>query len=282
VDYVLIKTRGDKILDVPLARIGGKGLFVKEIEDALLDRRVDIAVHSVKDIPGELPDGLQLTALPPREDPRDILISREGTPLEALRKGARVGTSSVRRKAQLLRLRPDLTIVPVRGNLDTRIRKIEIEGLDGVVLAAAGVRRMGLASRITEFFPVDEFLPALGQGVLGIETREGDEEVNEMVRLLEDPLTRICVEAERAFLRRMEGGCQVPIGGIGRVEGPRLRLKGMVAGLEGAPMFSDELAGPTDRAEEIGVQLADRLLDGGAREILHALYGQATPPVPPP
>ena len=282
VDYVIIKTSGDKILDVPLAQVGGKGLFVKEIEDALLDHRVDMAVHSVKDIPGELPDGLQITALPPREDPRDILISREGKPLEALRRGARVGTSSLRRKAQLLHLRPDLRIVPLRGNLDTRIKKLETEDLDGVVLAAAGVRRMGLAARITEIFPVDAFVPAIGQGVLGIETRVGDEEVIGMVRCLDDPSTRVCVEAERAFLRRLEGGCQVPIGGIGEVQGGSLRLRGMVAGLQGTPMFRDELVGPLDRAAETGVALADRLLDRGAKAVLDAVYGEATSlPVPP-
>jgi hydroxymethylbilane synthase len=222
VELLVIKTTGDKILDVPLAKVGGKGLFVKEIEEALLDGRADLAVHSVKDMPAELPEGLHLAVMPPREDPRDALISRNGAGLQALPHGARVGTSSLRRAAQLLHLRPDLRIETLRGNVDTRLRKLESEGFDAIVLAAAGLKRMELSHVVSEYLEPERILPAVGQGALGIETRTGDGFTNEMVASLAHQQTMTIVRAERAFLKRLEGGCQVPIGAHATMEGETL------------------------------------------------------------
>jgi hydroxymethylbilane synthase len=274
VEYETIKTKGDKLLDVPLAKVGGKGLFVKEIEEALLAGQVDLAVHSVKDIPASLPDGLTITAIPEREDPRDVLISKDGETFQRLRKGARVGTSSLRRRALLLKIREDIHVVPMRGNLDTRIRKMEQGVVDAVVLAAAGIRRMGLESRITEILSPREFIPAIGQGALGIETRMDDEKVNALVRALDHPETRLCVRAERAFLKSLHGGCQVPIGGLAKIHGNRMTLHGMVADLDGKPMFLEEIQGDPMDAQQLGKELAVRIMRQGAREILETLYGR--------
>jgi len=269
-----ITTKGDRILDVPLAQVGGKGLFVKEIEEALLQNRADLAVHSMKDVPAELPEGLTIIAVPAREDPRDVLVCRRASGLNDLPEGARVGTSSLRRAAQLLHLRPDLKVVGLRGNLETRLTKLGEQDLDAVVLAAAGIRRQGLAERITEFLDPSGFLPAVGQGALGIETRGEDERTNELVRVLDDPSTRVAVTAERAFLRRLEGGCQVPLACLARLDDGRLGVDGLIAGLDGTPYLRDQRTGPSAQAAALGAALAEELLSRGGAEILQAIYGQ--------
>ncbi len=273
VELVVIKTTGDKILDVPLAKVGGKGLFVKEIEEALLDGRADLAVHSVKDMPAELPEGLHLAAMPPREDPRDALISKNGAGLDKLPHGARVGTSSLRRAAQLLHLRPDLRIETLRGNVDTRLRKLKIEGLDAIVLAAAGLKRMELSQVISEYLEPERLLPAVGQGALGIETRTGDVFTNEIVESLVHQQTVTTVRAERAFLKRLEGGCQVPIGAYATLEGETLILTGMVADLKGVRLIRREMRGDARQPEVVGERLAEVVLESGGGEILAEIYG---------
>jgi hydroxymethylbilane synthase len=279
VELVTIKTQGDRILDVPLAKLGGKGLFVKEIEEALLDGLVDLAVHSMKDMPAELPPGLHVAAMPPREDPRDVLVTGKGSGFAGLPPGARVGTSSLRRAAQLYHLRSDLRIETLRGNLDTRLRKLETHGFDAVVLAAAGMKRMGLSHRITEYFEPERMLSAVGQGALGIETRVDDQAVNSLVaRLGHDP-TMVAVRAERSFLRRLQGGCQVPIGGLATVDGARVTLSGMVADLHGKGMIRRSLEGEAPQAEEIGEMLADAILAAGGAGILAEIYGGANPEI---
>ena len=272
VELLVIKTTGDKILDVPLAKVGGKGLFVKEIEEALLDGKADLAVHSVKDMPAELPEGLHLAVMPPREDPRDALISRNGAGLEVLPHGARVGTSSLRRAAQLLHLRPDLRIETLRGNVDTRLRKLESEGFDAIVLAAAGLKRMELSHVVSEYLEPERMLPAVGQGALGIETRTGDAFTNEVVASLAHPQTMTIVRAERAFLKRLEGGCQVPIGAHATMEGETLILTGMVADLEGVRLIRKELRGDAQQPEVVGERLAEVILESGGAEILAEFY----------
>jgi hydroxymethylbilane synthase len=273
VELVVIKTTGDKILDVPLAKVGGKGLFVKEIEEALLDGRADLAVHSVKDMPAELPEGLHLAAMPPREDPRDALISKNGAGLDKLPHGARVGTSSLRRAAQLLHLRPDLRIETLRGNVDTRLRKLKSEGLDAIVLAAAGLKRMELSQVISEYLEPERLLPAVGQGALGIETRTGDVFTNEIVESLVHQQTVTTVGAERAFLKRLEGGCQVPIGAYATLEGETLILTGMVADLKGVRLIRKEMRGDARQPEVVGERLAEVVLESGGGEILAEIYG---------
>ena len=277
VSLVKIKTTGDKIQDAPLATIGGKGLFVKEIEEALMEGRVDLAVHSIKDVPTEFPKGLHLAAITKREDPRDVFISRDGMILENLRYGAKIGTSSLRRQAQLLHFRSDLRMIPLRGNLDTRLRKVETEDLDGIVLALAGVKRLGLEGRITEILPFEISLPAIGQGALGIETRIGDSEVEGYLEFLNDPLSAICVSGERAFLRRLEGGCQVPIACHGEIAGPSVRLDGLVGTVDGKRLVRSGAEGPLEQAEALGIQLAETLLREGAKEILERVYGRPVP-----
>lgn len=272
VTLVKIKTTGDKIQDAPLAKIGGKGLFVKEIEEALLANRIDLAVHSIKDVPTEFPEGLHLSAITKREDPRDAFISREGLSLKDLPRGARVGTSSLRRQAQLLHFRSDLRLIPLRGNLDTRLKKLKTLGLDGIVLASAGLRRLGLDEHIIECLPTDISLPAIGQGALGIETRVGDEEVEEKVRFLNDPDSSVAVLAERAFLRRLEGGCQVPIAAYGSIVNSTLRIDGLVGTIDGKRLIRHHLEGPAEEAEALGVELAEILLKNGAKEILEEIY----------
>jgi len=271
VELDIIKTKGDKILDVPLAKVGGKGLFVKEIEDALLSGRVDLAVHSMKDMPAEIPDGLCIGAIPERETPQDVLISKNGLSLSELGSGAHVGTSSLRRGSQILHARPDLVIKPLRGNLDTRLLKLETEDLDAVVLAAAGVKRLGLESKITEYLDETVMLPAVGQGALCIEIRENDPEVEPLVAALEHPHTRTVVMGERAFLTRLEGGCQVPMAAHGKVEGNVFTIKGLVATLDGKTVIKDTLSGPADSSETIGLDLAERLISMGAQKIIESL-----------
>jgi hydroxymethylbilane synthase len=275
VDVAIIKTQGDKILDVPLAKVGGKGLFVKEIEAALQDGRADIAVHSMKDMPAEIPGGLAIGAVPEREVPTDVFISRDGTRLRETASGAIIGTSSLRRAAQLRHLRPDLQVVPLRGNVETRIRKLETDNLTAVVLAAAGVKRLGLEQHVTEHLPVSLMLPAVGQGALCIEIREHDERIGPMVSALDHSLTRTAVSSERAFLRRLEGGCQVPIAGYGCIEEGLLILTGLVASPDGRTLIKHALRGPVDRAEELGLELAEILLSRGADKILKDLTNPA-------
>jgi hydroxymethylbilane synthase len=270
-----IRTTGDRILDVPLAQVGGKALFVKEIEEALLAGRVDLAVHSMKDVPTDLPAGLTIGAIPPREDPADVLISRTGQRLADLPRGARVGTSSLRRQAQLLHHRADLIIVGLRGNLDTRIRKLHSEGLDAIVLAAAGVRRLGLEGLVTETLASEITLPAIGQGALGIEGRHDDVFIRSVLGRLDHASTRVAVLAERALLDRLEGGCQVPIAAYATASETGLRLEGLVASVDGKEMIRDVAEGTTEHASEVGRQLAERLLARGADKILRAIYGTA-------
>lgn len=271
VELVVIKTMGDKILDVPLAKVGGKGLFVKEIEEALLEGRIDLAVHSMKDMPADLPVGLMIGAIPERENPLDVLITPRKSTLAQLPHGAVVGTSSLRRAAQLKHVRPDLHISPLRGNLDTRIQKLRTENLDGIVLAAAGVRRLAYGAHISEYLDSDIMLPAVGQGALCIEIRKSDPVVMEVLAGLDHPDTRTAVTGERAFLRRLEGGCQVPIAAFGRVEHSWLVLTGMVAGLNGANIIKDQVSGPAESAEQLGYALAGKLLEKGAGTLLEEL-----------
>jgi hydroxymethylbilane synthase len=280
VSLIRIKTAGDKIQDAPLAKIGGKGLFVKEIEEALIQRRIDLAVHSIKDVPTELPKGLHLSAITRREDPRDVLISRNGIALKALPQKARIGTSSLRRQAQLLHFRDDLDLIPLRGNLDTRLKKLKTLNLDGIILAYAGVKRLGLEEKITEIIPTDISLPAIGQGALGIETRMDDEEVEEKIRFLNDPTSAIAVSAERAFLRRLGGGCQVPIAAFGQISGSTLRLDGMVGTIDGKRLIRHHMEEPIEEAEKLGIELADILLNKGAKEILKEIYQKSGSTIP--
>lgn len=270
-ELVVIKTKGDRIQDVPLAKVGGKGLFVKEIEEAILDRRVDLAVHSMKDMPAQIPDGLCIGAIPDRENPRDALVSKNGLSLSRLPRGARVGTSSLRRAAQLMHIRPDLEILPLRGNLDTRLRKLETEDLDAVVLAAAGLKRMELDHRITQCLDETEMLPAVGQGALCIESRQNDPDIGPLTAALDHPETRTVVLGERAFLHRLQGGCQVPIAAHGSLAEGRFSLIGLVASLDGLQMIRETLSGPAEESESIGIALAERLLAQGADEILERL-----------
>ncbi|MCI5157773.1 MAG: hydroxymethylbilane synthase [Candidatus Electrothrix sp. AUS1_2] len=272
VELVKIVTKGDKILDVPLAKVGGKGLFVKEIEDALLDKRVDLAVHSMKDVPAELPEGLQVAIVPKREIPQDAFVSVSYTNIDALPQGAVIGTSSLRRKAQLNCLRPDLEIRDLRGNLDTRLRKLDDGEYDAIILAGAGLNRLGMQKRITALFTPEQMLPAIGQGSLGIELRTADTELLDGLQFLHHRDTAVTVAAERAFLLRLEGGCQVPIGGFATIAGDTITLTGLIASLDGKTILKEQLSGPADDAEKIGVTLAETLLDRGGKVILDEVY----------
>ena len=271
VELVIIKTKGDKILDVPLSKVGGKGLFVKEIEEALLDGRIDLAVHSMKDMPSEIPKGLCIGAIPERENPQDVLISKKGLPLSQLEPGARIGTSSLRRAAQLLHARPDMHVFPLRGNVDTRLKKLETENLDAIVLAAAGVKRLGLENRITQFLDENIMLPAVGQGALCIEIRQNDPEVAPIVAELEHPQTRTIVMGERAFLNRLEGGCQVPIAAHGKIDNTIFTICGLVATVDGKTILKETFSGSEGSAETIGVELANHLVSMGAKTIMENL-----------
>jgi len=279
VSLVKIKTTGDKIQDAPLAKIGGKGVFVKEIEEALLQRRADLAVHSIKDVPTEFPQGLHLSAVTRREDPRDVLISKDGKSLKDLPKGAKIGTSSLRRQAQLLHFRSDFELIPLRGNLDTRLKKLKTLNLDAIILALAGVKRLGFEEKITEIIPPEISLPAIGQGALGIETRTADQEVESQIRFLNDRDSSIAVSAERAFLGKLEGGCQVPIAAFGRILGATLQVDGLVGTIDGARLIRHRVEGPVEKAESLGVELAEILLAEGAREILDEVYQRPQPAV---
>lgn len=273
-------TKGDKILDVTLSKVGGKGLFVKEIEQALLSGEIDVAVHSMKDVPASLPDGLLIGAVPAREDPRDVLVSRDNRKLAELPAGSVVGTSSLRRSCQLRALRPDLRIEWIRGNIDTRLGKLEKGEYDAILLAAAGLHRIGWQDRISEYLPADVCLPAVGQGALALECREDDGELRELLTLIHDPVTAREAAAERAFLARLDGGCQVPIGAYARDGSrsgepdrsgtggrPSVELTGLVGDPDGSLLIRDTLAG--DDPEAIGRQLAEALLARGGEEILN-------------
>ena len=269
----IIKTLGDVKLDVPLSVIGGQGAFTKEIEVALLDRRVDVAVHSLKDLPTVTPEGLSITATPAREDPRDALVLRAGSAAQAnslkeLAEGAVVGTSSLRRIAQLKHLRPDIQIKDLRGNVDTRLRKLDEGEYEALILASAGLRRLGFDKRISAAIEPGEMLPAVGQGSLGIETRSDDAETNALVVRLDDSQTRAAVLAERALLRALGGGCQVPIAAHATVEGGRLSLDGLVATLDGTQVLRDRFEGNAADAARVGEELAARLLERGAGSLL--------------
>lgn len=270
-----IQTSGDKILDVPLAKIGGKGLFVKEIEDALLSKDIDLAVHSMKDVPTALPQGLEIVCVPPREDPRDALITHDGCGLDQLKPGAKIGTSSLRRQAQLLHYRPDFLIEMLRGNLDTRLRKLREGRFDAIVLAAAGLRRLAWETEITECLPVHVSLPAIAQGALGIEARSDDIFVHELLGRFEHPPTHITVTAERALLHRLEGGCQVPIAAHAVLEGKVLTLDGLVASVDGRRIIRHQIKGASTEASQLGTKLAEHLLAAGGDVILKEIYGRA-------
>lgn len=275
---VKITTSGDKFANIPLARVGGKGLFIKEIEEALQADQVDLAVHSMKDVPTEIASGLTIAAILEREDPSDALISRRGVKLDALPAGARIGTSSLRRQAQLLHYRPDLKVVPLRGNLDTRLRKLQSDDLDAVIVAMAGLRRLGRHEEITEILPAEVSLPAVAQGALGLEIRAADRKMHELIGPMNHGPSAVTITAERAFLARLEGGCQVPIAAHARLDGSHLHLKALVATPDGTTMVRGEQNGPSALAEEIGVGLAEDLLRRGADRILRELSGMSPEP----
>lgn len=270
----VIHTSGDKILDVPLAQVGGKGLFVKEIEEELLEEEIDLAVHSMKDVPSDLPEGLHLAFFTNQDDPGDALVSREKKKFFDLPRGGKIGTSSLRRQAQLLNARPDLNIFSIRGNVETRLKKLEEEKLDAIIMASAGLKRLGLEDRITEYLDPEVSLPAVGQGVLGIELRKEDGRLHEILSFLEEPDTRIRMRAERSFLKRLEGGCQVPIGAYATVNEGEVLLKGMVASLNGETMIRESLSGSGEEAEQIGIDLAEKILSLGGREVLEEVYNK--------
>jgi hydroxymethylbilane synthase len=267
IELVPIKTTGDKILDVPLAKIGGKGLFTKEIDEALLDGRIDLAVHSMKDVPFQLPDGIDFAAIPEREDPRDAFIS-SGPRLPELTAGAAIGTSSLRRQIQLRHHFPALNLVTLRGNVDTRLRKLAGGDFDGIVLAVAGVKRLGHESRITQILEDDVMVSAVGQGALGIVCRSGDDGTRKFLEVLDHTPTRLAITAERGLLRALGGSCQVPIAGRAALSGDRLEIKGLIGSLDGKRVVTHEMAGNPERAHDLGLQLGQKLLDMGAGDIL--------------
>jgi hydroxymethylbilane synthase len=270
-ELVLIKTEGDRIQDVPLWKVQGKAFFTKEIERALLDERVDIAVHSLKDLATEMPPGLSLGAVMEREDPRDVLICPEEVDLESpedLLRGARVGTSSLRRRALLRRWRGDLELAELRGNVPTRLEKLDDGEYDAIVLAAAGVIRLGLSHRISAYLSFQRVLPAVSQGAVGVQIREEDQRVRKWIASLDHPGTRVATTAERAFLRTVEGGCHVPVGGFGQVRDDGLRLRGVVSSLDGSQSVEGEITGPPAESEALGISLARDLLGKGGKEIL--------------
>lgn len=270
-ETVVIKTQGDKILDVALSKIGDKGLFTKEIEIALLNNQIDLAVHSMKDLPTQLPQGITIGAVLERENPRDVLVSHRGYSLAELPPGARVGTSSLRRISQLRAVRPDLELVSLRGNIETRIRKMKIEGMDAIILAYAGVKRMGYLEEVTELLSSAVMLPAVGQGAVGIEIRQGDAAVAEKVKTIHHKASGTEVMAERAFMRRLEGGCQVPIACQARAADEELSIDGLVASLDGKSVFRSQLRGQSGQAEELGQMLAAQVLNMGADMVLEEI-----------
>ena len=254
--------------DVALTKIGGKGVFVKEIEDALLCSTVDLAVHSMKDVPTEIPAGLTFAAILRREDARDILVSKDNQKMEFMPRGARIGTGSMRRSAQLLAILPDLAIVPLRGNLETRLKKIQAENLQGIILAAAGMKRLGLAEKISQYLPIETMLPAVGQGALGLEVRDGNNDLMEVLAKLNHAPTAAEITAERSFLRHLGGGCLLPIAAFGKLEGEKLTLEGLVAAPNGSSVIRDKVRGAIAEAEELGKRLAEIIIEKGGKKLL--------------
>ncbi|ABC27204.1 porphobilinogen deaminase [Hahella chejuensis KCTC 2396] len=273
VELLGLTTKGDIILDTPLAKVGGKGLFVKELETAMLEGRADIAVHSMKDVPMEFPPGLGLGAILERETPMDAFVSNQYASLDELPEGAVVGTSSLRRQCQLSERRPDLKILSLRGNVNTRLAKLDAGDFDAIILAASGLKRLGFSGRIREELTPEVSLPAVGQGALGIECRLDDPEAMALIAQLQDAETTARVSAERAMNHRLQGGCQVPIAGYAEITGDQMRLRGLVGSPDGAQVLRDEVEGPVAAAEALGTELAERLLQQGAGKILEAVYG---------
>jgi hydroxymethylbilane synthase len=273
-EIVIIKTSGDKLSQAPLSQVGGKGIFVKELEDALFEEKVDLAVHSVKDIPTEMQPGLSFPAICKRADVRDCLVSGNGATLANLRSGARVGTGSLRRQAQLLHLRPDLDMRDLRGNVDTRLRKVESGEYDAVVLAKAGLDRLGASHRISEILPPEICMPAVGQGAIGVECRAGDNATSEILDKLNHPETRNAIIAERTLLGLLEGGCQVPVGAWARVERDELVMEACVCSVDGKQYVKQRLTGPPDQPRPLGEQMARVLIDSGAQNILEQVSRQ--------
>ncbi len=272
VELVKFVTQGDKILDTPLAKIGGKGLFVKELEAALLDGRADLAVHSMKDVPMALPEGLTLAVICEREDPLDAFVSNQFEKFADLPQGAKVGTSSLRRKSQILKQRPDLQIIDLRGNVGTRLAKLDEGQYDAIILASAGLKRLGLSERIRHCLTPDISLPAVGQGALGLECRAADQDVLTLIQPLLHPETDVCVRAERAFNAYLEGGCQVPIAGYATLQNGKIHIEGRVGSPDGQTLLRAELTDEANNAQQLGENLARNLLDQGAGELLKALY----------
>ncbi|MCU7905240.1 MAG: hydroxymethylbilane synthase [Candidatus Thiodiazotropha sp. (ex Epidulcina cf. delphinae)] len=272
VELLGMSTQGDKILDTPLAKIGGKGLFIKELEQGIMNGQADIAVHSMKDVPVELPDGLHLSVIMQREDPRDAFVSGTYERIDALPQGACVGTSSLRRQSQLAESRPDLVIKSLRGNVNTRLRKLDEGAYDAVILAAAGLKRLGFEDRISALIGPEQSLPAIGQGAVGIECRVDDPRVNDLIAPLHHQETACCVRAERAMNHRLNGGCQVPIAGFAMLESGNLWLRGLVGEPDGSNIIRGEVEGTPEEADAMGKGLAERLLEWGADSILQALY----------
>lgn len=277
VELVGMSTQGDKILDTPLAKIGGKGLFVKELEQGMLEGRADIAVHSMKDVPVELPEGLHLAVILEREDPRDAYVSNNYKTLDALPQGATVGTASLRRECQIRERRPDLKIASLRGNVNTRLRKLDEGEFDAIILASAGLKRLGFDKRITDLMDPEDSLPAIGQGAIGIECRSNDPEVNQLLACLHDEETAICVSAERAMNLRLMGGCQVPIAGFAVLNHDKLYMRGLVGEPDGSHIMRVEMTLPASQAEELGMSVAEELLSQGADKVLQHLYDGEIP-----
>jgi hydroxymethylbilane synthase len=269
---VKMTTRGDKILDAPLAKIGGKGLFVKELEQGMLEGSADIAVHSMKDVPVEFPEGLHLAAILTREDPTDAFVSNHYKTLDDLPATARIGTSSLRRQCQIKEKFPNAEILSLRGNVNTRLAKLDAGEYDAIILASAGLKRLGMAERITECLATQVSLPAIGQGAIGIECRVNDPFINDMLQVLHDQETGLCVKAERAMNARLSGGCQVPIAGFAELQGDQLFMRGLVGNPDGSVLYRSEFSGTVDQAEAIGIHIAEHLLAQGADKILAALY----------
>lgn len=274
VELVKIKTRGDKILDVPLAKIGGKALFIKELEVAMLEGEADIAVHSMKDVPRDFPEGLHLAVICEREDPTDAFVSNHYSHIDELPEGAKVGTSSLRRQCQIAELRPDLQIIDLRGNVNTRLQKLDDDHYDAIILAAAGLKRLGFEERISQSLGPEISLPAIGQGAVGIECRRDDERINRLIAPLNDKTTALRVRAERAMNHRLNGGCQVPIAGYAELSHGVILLRGLVGRTDGSEIVRGEIAGQPENADELGQVLAEDLLSRGADAILDALYAE--------
>ena len=271
VEIVKIKTIGDKIVDRPLAMVGGKGLFVKEIEQKLIDKDIDLAVHSMKDMPGELPDGLIIGAVPLRENPFDVLVSKDMIFLSDLPAGSKIGTSSLRRASQIKHARPDIITESIRGNLDTRLKKLSAGEFDAIILAAAGIIRLGMKEKITEYLDEKTMLPAVGQGALCIESRANDQEISFLLKTLNHMETGITIKGERAFLKRLEGSCHIPVACFGKIKKENITLTGLIASEDGSKIIKETIQEDINSAEQAGIELADSLLAKGGREILNNL-----------